>query len=470
MKKDDRFSSWEWSFLEVLWKRRAYPKWGRSVFLSTADILDIASGGFTYPKEAKGNKKPIGFYVSELLQKCGIPNKHRTNGGKRWQTVALRKFLRDLFSEGTGEEEPFSDPEDPTLAAYGESEERAKHFRALFVESQSELARYKTLLHVYAHLDNPRPPPPKFLSSQREDKKSSEHEVVFCSILSDTHFSEVVEPAHVNGVNAYNRTIADIRLKTYFEKIVWIIQSYIHGVRIKGLVICLGGDILSGIIHEELRETNERRMLEEAMFWADQIASGLIYLTKKLGIPIYCPAVVGNHGRLTKKPVYKYRAEDNLDYLVYLMCERAVANSPESQSIVFDISRSTEVSFSVYQTRYILCHGDEFRGGRGISGIYTPISLGRMRKQERGLSLGQPYDVLLMGHFHQLVFGGNFIINGSLIGTNEFAFMQSMRVEPPQQAFWLSTPRGITMFGPIFVEGENEQYKHKDFYNVTQKK
>jgi hypothetical protein len=147
-----------------------------------------------------------------------------------------------------------------------------------------------------------------------------------------------------------------------------------------------------------------------------------------------------------------------------------VANSPESQSIVFDISRSTEVSFSVYQTRYILCHGDEFRGGRGISGIYTPISLGRMRKQERGLSLGQPYDVLLMGHFHQLVFGGNFIINGSLIGTNEFAFMQSMRVEPPQQAFWLSTPRGITMFGPIFVEGENEQYKHKDFYNVTQKK
>ncbi len=132
MKKDDRFSPWEWSFLEVLWKRRAYPKWGRSVFLSTTDILDIASGGFTYPKEAKGNKKPIGFYVSELLQKCGIPNKHRTNGGKRWQTVALRKFLRDLFSEETDKEEPLSDPEDPTLAAYGESEERAKHFRALF--------------------------------------------------------------------------------------------------------------------------------------------------------------------------------------------------------------------------------------------------------------------------------------------------------------------------------------------------
>ena len=329
------------------------------------------------------------------------------------------------------------------------SKDREAYYRSLWTDSQSEMSRLASLVSLYAHLDDPRPVPPPFLGTTTKKWGLGENHVVFCTMLSDTHFSEVVVPAHVNGVNVYNRKVAEQRLNTYFEKVVKINQEYIKGITLDGLVICLGGDMVSGIIHEELRETNEEHMLEETIYWSDKICAGIQYVYDRLKLPIYLPCVVGNHGRLTKKPIYKYRAEDNLDYLMYLLCARYFKDNP---ALTFDVAKSSEVSFKIFDTTYILCHGDEFRGGKGISGIYTPIALGRMRKQERELSLSKTYDILLMGHFHQLLYGGNFIINGSLIGANEYSYMNSMKVEPPQQAFWLSSPRGITMFGPIFVE------------------
>lgn len=345
-------------------------------------------------------------------------------------------------------------PEQPKISL---STEREKHYKKLWSETQEEVGKLSALVSLYSHLDDPRPPAPEFMASIKSS--SADNHVVFCTILSDTHFSEVVNPAHVNNVNVYNREIAKGRLQTYFEKIVSITSNYIKGITMDGIVLCLGGDMVSGIIHEELKETNEKHMLEECVYWADNIVSGIKYIHDKLKRPIYIPCVVGNHGRLTKKPTYKYRAEDNLDYLMYLLIQKSLQ---EYSDITVDIARSSEIPFTVYDTTYILCHGDEFRGGKGISGIYTPISLGRMRKQERELSLNRTYDILLMGHFHQLLYGGNFIINGSLIGANEYSYMNSMKVEPPQQAFWLSSPRGITMFGPIFVESyQNHGFSNK---------
>jgi len=59
-----------------------------------------------------------------------------------------------------------------------------------------------------------------------------------------------------------------------------------------------------------------------------------------------------------------------------------------------------------------------------------------------------------LGHFHQKVDGGSFLVNGSLIGYNEFAQAIGASYEPPQQVFYLIDARNggeKTVVAPVFV-------------------
>ena len=109
---------------------------------------------------------------------------------------------------------------------------------------------------------------PKWLT--KTPKKSSG---VVCTILSDTHFDEVVKPEEIGYRNEYNREIAVARLETYFQKVILLTKDYITGINYEGCVLFLGGDIFSGDIHEELSETNEDTMLSSVIFWTEQILS-----------------------------------------------------------------------------------------------------------------------------------------------------------------------------------------------------
>jgi hypothetical protein len=45
---------------------------------------------------------------------------------------------------------------------------------------------------------------------------------------------------------------------------------------------------------------------------------------------------------------------------------------------------------------------------------------------------------MIMGHWHQLKFFGNIIVNGSVSGLDEYAFLNNFGYEPPRQAFWVT--------------------------------
>jgi hypothetical protein len=56
------------------------------------------------------------------------------------------------------------------------------------------------------------------------------------------------------------------------------------------------------------------------------------------------------------------------------------------------------------------------------------------------------------GHFHQLLDGGNWIVNGSLVGYSAFALSIKAGYEPPQQAFFLIDKTvGKTLVCPIIL-------------------
>ena len=136
--------------------------------------------------------------------------------------------------------------------------------KAQIKELESELEQAEKRGQLLSGLRESTHKPPIWLT-----KKGKKDSGVVCTILSDTHFDEVVRPEEIQNRNEYNREIAVERLETYFQKIILLTNDYITGMRYEGCVLFLGGDIFSGDIHEELTETNEDTMLGSVVFWTE---------------------------------------------------------------------------------------------------------------------------------------------------------------------------------------------------------
>ena len=121
--------------------------------------------------------------------------------------------------------------------------------------------------------------------------------------------------------------------------------------------------------------------------------------------------------------------------------------------VQFLIPDGPDVGYTVYNRRYLLSHGDSFKGGDGIIGAIGSVIRGDYKKRSRAAQIGQPYDTLLCGHFHQLIQLDRLIINGSLKGYCEYANANNFSYEPPRQALWITHPdHGITFSAPIHVD------------------
>lgn len=288
-------------------------------------------------------------------------------------------------------------------------------------------------------IDGIRAKPPKWLQSKSTAKQ---HRGIANLMLSDLHLDEVVFPAQMSGSNAYNREIAVMRLKSTVENTAEIAHNYITGYKYEGITVWLGGDVFSGNIHEELKQTNETPIMASFDFWIDPMVAALRFLADAFG-KVHVPGCVGNHGRLTYRPIAKNRVQDNFDWLFYRVLARELKGD---QRFTWQLPVSADVSVQHYNHRYLLTHGDQFRGGAGISGIQTPLALGAFRKSRRQQGVGDPFDTMLLGHFHQYSTLPGILVNGSLKGYDEYASISNFGFEVPQQAFWISTPER----GPVF--------------------
>jgi len=202
--------------------------------------------------------------------------------------------------------------------------------------------------------------------------------------------------------------------------------------------------------------TNEGTIVESIIHWVEPLVSGIRYLADNFR-HVHIPCVVGNHGRRTRKPIAKNRAQDNFDWLFYHMLAMQLKDDPR---ITWNISPAADCPFEIFHTKFLLTHGDQFRGGSGIAGAIHPWLLGNARKLKTYTGMGQSYDWLVQGHWHQLTLGVSGIItNGALKGLDEYAYVSNFPYEPPLQALWLVQPNvGITGRWPIHVLGDDEDY------------
>jgi hypothetical protein len=292
---------------------------------------------------------------------------------------------------------------------------------------------------------------PNWLIKKSEKKKFAGVPTLFAS---DWHWGEVVDPNQINGVNEYNMTIAQNRARTMVEKAIDLLQNYVANANYPGIVFVLGGDMVSGDIHEELMATNEKEIMPTVLDLFGVLSWCIHTLANEFG-NVFVPCVSGNHGRNTHKIRNKGRNFTSFDWLLYQFLAKRFENDTR---ITFHIPDGSDAYYSVFGHKYLLTHGDQFRGGDGVIGALGPIIRGDHRKRSRNSQIDMGYETMLLGHWHQLIQLERLIVNGSLKGYDEYAYSNNFGFEPPRQAMWITHPEhGITFSIPIYVDSKKRK-------------
>lgn len=317
-------------------------------------------------------------------------------------------------------------------------------WKQAYEAANAELAVVRTRLDIIEGLDNAPVVAPKWAKPKAKAKRQA----TALLMLSDLHLDEVVRPEEILHLNAYNRRIAEQRLKRTVEQSLVVSRDLLN-FNYDGAVLLLGGDLFSGNIHEELRETNEAPILASLEYWLDPMASAVETLAEEFG-KLLVVGVVGNHGRLSRKWRFKGTVQDNYDWLLMMALARQFR---QDKRITWNIPTSVDAYFDLYGHRHLLTHGNQAKGGSGIAGIMTPIALFDHRKRKRDATTIGSAGHTWIGHWHQYTPMGSITISGSLKGYDDYAFGNNFGYEPAQQPFAVITPEhNVTIQLPIYSE------------------
>lgn len=299
--------------------------------------------------------------------------------------------------------------------------------------------------------DTPIDPPNWLLRPSKKDTTG-----IPTLFASDWHWGEVVDPNQIGGVNSYNLKIAQERARAMVETTIDLCFNHLNNPSYEGIVLALGGDMVSGGIHPELANSNELDDMPTVIDLWSVLAWVIESLANKFG-KVFVPCVTGNHGRNTFKIQAKNRNFTNFDWLIYQFLAKRFESDKRIQ---FHIPDGPDAYYSVYDHKYLLTHGDQFRGGDGVIGALGPIIRGDHRKRSRNAQIDMEYDTMLLGHWHQLIQLERMIVNGSLKGYDEYAYSNNFGFEVPRQALWITHPQhGITFSCAVNVERKKEVKK-----------
>lgn len=281
------------------------------------------------------------------------------------------------------------------------------------------------------------------------------------TVWSDIHYGEVVDPDQVNGVNKYNYAIAKTRLFRLYDTTVDLAFNHMGRAKTEypGIIVCLGGDMIGGDIHEELAATNDRTPHQAVNDLTDILGAGIEKMASSFG-KVYVPGVVGNHGRSTKKMRMKNRVYTNYDWSIYCNLARYFR---KDKHIHIDVPNGADAFFNSYGVRYMLTHGDSLgvKGGDGIIGAIGPIMRGTIKLGRQTHQIGMDFDELIMCHWHQMLWLPNVTVNNSLKGFDEYVALglRAPYSRPSQALFFNHPEHGTTARWEIFLEGRQQAAK-----------
>lgn len=226
---------------------------------------------------------------------------------------------------------------------------------------------------------------PEWIIAAGEGEKG--RSVVGC-LVSDMHMGEVVAADEINGVNAFNPEICRERMRRYFEAACVVGKRWAADTHCEGALLALGGDMVSGSIHDELAATNALTSPEQVIAAAETIAAGIIKLRLAYR-RVHVVSVPGNHGRTTHKPTAKLYSRLSYDTMIAAMLAERFRGDKD---ITFQYGPAKDQIVPVFGRTVFVTHGDKIgsRGGMGFAGPNLPIVRGTKKVEAQQARLGPP--------------------------------------------------------------------------------
>jgi hypothetical protein len=363
-------------------------------------------------------------YAAKRAKEGAHPSEISTELNRKYGTIRTYSSVQQkLHFEGM--KVPYGPLKKPTLPDPNAEDFtlQLKHTR-LKKEHEIVLKRYKQVVEALADQEAMIEsiadrvsilPPAPFVKPKTKEKKSSTETVL--ALFSDAHAGERIDPREIYGLNDYNFDILNLRTKLWANKVIDIPTRKLVP-KFDKIVIGMLGDMVSGIIHEELLRGTTGNITDWTVDYAYIVAQALREIASVYKKVDVC-CVVGNHGRLDKKPVFKAKYA-NWDYMLYKHIELHLRNQ---KNITFEIPRSFWIIKEIEGWRFLFLHGDNIKGWQGVPWYGINRAIAQLKEVLEAAE--DHFHYMCLGHFHSLATldraKGGTIINGSIKGIDEYS-------------------------------------------------
>ena len=218
-----------------------------------------------------------------------------------------------------------------------------------------------------------------------------------------------------NFANQYDAATMRHRLGAYADKICWIQRTHDS----ENCYLLLGGDLISGLIHSNLRLENNMNVIRQVMAVSAAICEFIAAISSRFR-NMYVYNVPGNHSRCLPLKEENMKGE-NLDSLVFWYLEAALKEYKNVHCIHNEIEESVAI-FRVRGNLFYGVHGDKDNIGTIV--------------QNLTMFFKEKPDFVLVGHRHvnglTTVYDTKVIESGCISGPDNYCMDKRLRNKAEQ--------------------------------------
>ena len=247
--------------------------------------------------------------------------------------------------------------------------------------------------------------------------------------LTDIHTGIEID----NFKNVFNEEVLRQRIEKYTSDILDI--KGVHQSQDCYLVI---GEILSGLIHNNLRLQNNMDLMEQFKYASELISAMIIRLACNFN-NVYVFTTPGNHSRISPKKEDSLDGE-NMDVLLPFYLKARLQNI--ENVVICDNREDPEIAmFNIRGTKIMAAHGHKDKPSDVV--------------QNFTMMFGVKPDIVLLGHRHlnglATVYDTKVISSGCVSGTDDYA-ASIRKVNRPEQTVSVIGSKGLVCLYDIQLD------------------
>ena len=239
------------------------------------------------------------------------------------------------------------------------------------------------------------------------------------------HITDIHTGIEINAFNnEFNQDVLKMRIEYYTKRIIDIAES--QGAENCYIVV---SEILSGIIHNNLRLQNNMDLMEQFKYISDLLSEMFISLSSKLN-SVHVYTVEGNHSRIMQNKEDSLQGE-NFDILLPFYLKARLQNY--SNIIIHENDVCKDIAmFEVRGNLVMASHGDK-DSPRSVVQNFT-------------MMFGKKPDIVMLGHRHvnsmETVYDTKVIQSGCISGNDEYA-LSIRKTNKPEQVVTVVDEDGV---------------------------